>query len=83
MSADTRTNSGKQPAEVTTHVAEHDRGPGVTEEERHKLAECCAFFKAAHYRDAAPGEIRGADIEAAEAEIEAVIKSGEKKRTGE
>jgi hypothetical protein len=51
-----------------------ERGPGVAPEERQRLAECCAFFKAAHYREAAPGEIRKRDIETAQAEIDAVIE---------
>ena len=53
----------------------NDRGPGVAPEERKRLAECCAFFKAAHYRDAEPGTIRKRDIEVAQAEIDAVLKN--------
>jgi hypothetical protein len=49
--------------------------PDVTAEERHRLAECCAFFKAEHFREAAPGHIRHEDVEKAEAEIDAVVKS--------
>lgn len=53
-------------------------GPGVTPEQRRRMAECCAFFKAEHYREASPAEIRQRDIEAAELEIaEAVRKAGE------
>lgn len=51
-----------------------ERGPGVAPEERQRLAECCAFFKAAHYRHAEPGTIRKRDIETAQAEIDAVIE---------
>ena len=43
-------------------------------EERHRMAECCAFFKAEQFREAGPGEIRHHDIELAEAEIEAIIR---------
>jgi hypothetical protein len=50
------------------------RVPEVTPEEKHHLAECCAFFKAEHYRGAAPGEVRQQDVECAEADIEAVIR---------
>ena len=49
------------------------RAPEVSPEERRRLAECCAFFKAQQYRFAAPGEIRAYDVEAAEAEISAVL----------
>ena len=52
----------------------NERGPSVAPEERQRLAECCAFFKAAHYRRAEPGTIRKRDIETAQAEIDAVIE---------
>lgn len=52
-----------------------ERGPGVGAQERRRLAECCAFFKAEQYREAEPGSIRKRDIEVAEAEIETVLKS--------
>ena len=58
--------------------AQSGSGPSVAPEERHRLAECCAFFKAEHYREAEPGHIRKQDIEAAEAEIDAVLKSSGK-----
>jgi hypothetical protein len=57
----------------------NERGPGVAPEERQRLAECCAFFKAAHYRHAEPGTIRKRDIETAQAEIDAVLKNCGKK----
>ena len=51
------------------------RGPGVAPVERQRLAECCAFFKAARYRHAEPGAIRKRDIENAQAQIDAVLKN--------
>jgi hypothetical protein len=50
------------------------RGPGVTPEERRHLAECCAFFKAEQYREAAPGHLRASDIRRAGTEIDAAIE---------
>jgi hypothetical protein len=47
----------------------------VSPEELRHLAECCAFFKAEHFREAAPETIRAADIVEAEDEIEQVIES--------
>ena len=47
----------------------------VSAEELRHLAECCAFFKADHFREAAPETIRAADIVAAEVEIEQVIET--------
>jgi hypothetical protein len=51
------------------------RGPGVAPEERRRLAECCAFFKAEKYREAGPGKVRENDVSKAEAEIDAVIEN--------
>ena len=45
----------------------------VEAEEKHRLAECCAFFKAEAFRPAEPGAIRKADVQAAEAEIEQIV----------
>jgi hypothetical protein len=47
---------------------------GITPEQRRRLAECCAFFVAERFREAAPGEIRRGDIEAAAAELDATIR---------
>ncbi|MGZ9067265.1 MAG: hypothetical protein ACXW2I_18270, partial [Burkholderiales bacterium] len=55
-------------------AASPKNAPVVTAEERRHLAECCAFFKAQHYREAEPGKIREQDIEVAEAEIEAIVR---------
>jgi hypothetical protein len=58
----------------SVHEAASAHGPSVNAEERHRLAECCAFFKAVHYREATPGAIRQQDIEAAERQIDAVLR---------
>jgi hypothetical protein len=60
--------------EKLTAAATQEPAPVVTAEERRHLAECCAFFKAQHYREAEPGKIREQDIEVAEAEIEAIVR---------
>jgi hypothetical protein len=59
-------------------------GVEVTPEERHRVAECCAFFEAEKYREAEPGRIRSADVEKAEAQIDAVIAAcGKAERSGD
>jgi hypothetical protein len=60
------------------------RGPGITPEERRRLAECCAFFKAAKHRAAEPGKIRASDLEEAAADIDAAIEECENRdRSGQ
>jgi hypothetical protein len=59
-------------ASQTVYASE---APAVTPEERRHLAESCAFFKAEHYREAAPETIRESDVRSAEEEIDSVIKS--------
>ena len=56
------------------YVEASERGPDVTPEERRKLATCCAFFKAARYRDATPATLRRSDVVEAEHEITEVIE---------
>ena len=48
--------------------------PEIDLEARHRLAECCAFFEAQHYREAELGKIRSTDIAKIEAEIDAMIE---------
>jgi hypothetical protein len=56
----------------------------ITPEERHRMAECCAFFQAEKYREAEPGKIRSADVERAEAQIDAVVATyGKAARSGD
>ena len=69
-----RDTNGAPEKRAERTSTETERGPGVAPEERHRLAECCAFFKAAHYRQAAPNEIRKRDIDMAQAEIDAVLR---------
>ena len=52
-----------------------DERVDVSPEELRHLAACCAFFKAEHFREAAPETIRAHDIVEAEMEIEQVIES--------
>ena len=65
---------GVRLSEQAAECAVRERGPAVPSQARRLLAECCAFFKADRYREAAPGRIRRHDVEAAEAEIEAIIR---------
>jgi hypothetical protein len=61
-------------SEKVAERAIRDRGPAVPSQARRLLAECCAFFRADRYREAAPGKIRRHDIDVAEAEIDAIIR---------
>ena len=65
-----RVRLSEEPAERTAR----ERGPAVPSQARRMLAECCAFFKADRYREAAPGTIRRHDVEVAEAEIDAIVR---------
>ena len=49
-------------------------GIAVNEEQRRRLAECCAFFLASRFRRAAPGDYRTRDLSEAEASIDAIIR---------
>lgn len=53
----------------------------VTPQEKHRLAECCAFFKASRYRKPEPATIRKSDIDSAEAEISDVIERVKRRST--
>jgi hypothetical protein len=46
----------------------------VSEEQRRRLAECCAYFMAARYRPARPGGYRAQDLIEAGARIDAIVK---------
>jgi hypothetical protein len=61
-------------SEQAAERAVRERGPAVPSQARRLLAECCAFFKADRYREAAPGTIRRHDVEVAEAQIDAIIR---------
>jgi hypothetical protein len=65
-----RVRRSEQAAERTSR----ERSPAVPSHARRMLAECCAFFKADRYREAAPGTIRRHDVEVAEAQIDAIIR---------
>jgi hypothetical protein len=62
------------PHFLTEALNERDRIE-ITPEERRRLAECCAFFKAEQYRAASPESIRRADIACAEIEIDEIVRS--------
>ena len=49
-------------------------GITVDEEQRRRLAECCAFFMAARFRPANPGGYRGRDLIEAGARIDAIVE---------
>jgi hypothetical protein len=52
----------------------------VGTEERWRLIEDCAFFRAERYREVRPGEVRGQDLAAAAAEIDAAIGRRRRRR---
>jgi hypothetical protein len=54
-------------------------GVAVDEEQRRHLIECCAFFNAARFRPAVPGEIRRQDLLEAEARIDAILQKHKSK----
>lgn len=45
----------------------------VSAEERRRLIECCAYFRAAQFRAVEPGRYRRSDLRRAAAEIDAAI----------
>jgi hypothetical protein len=49
-------------------------GVRVDDEERRHLIEACAFFRAEHFRTAAPGSIREQDVRKAAADVDAALK---------
>ena len=53
----------------------------VNEEERRHLIESSAFFRAERFRSCEPGRFRRQDVQAATADIDAVIRTV-RKRTG-
>ena len=45
----------------------------MDEEQRRRLIDCCAYFKASRYRAVRPGQVRAKDIQEAESEIDTVL----------
>ena len=70
-----RTNGSGKPA-ASAGQPRRDAGaaqPGVSAEERRRLATACAFFKAEQCREASPDTLRESDIEIAEETIESTL----------
>jgi hypothetical protein len=44
--------------------------PNADAEQRRRMAQCCAFFSAERFREAAPDRLRESDVHTAEARIE-------------
>lgn len=65
--------SGKAPGKPRAKVS-------VAEEERRRLIEDCAFFRAERFREAKPGSIREQDLKDAAAEIDAALCARRKRR---
>jgi len=65
-------------------VAGSGRSPtpavSVDEEQRRRLIECCAFFRAQRFRDATPGQYREKDLHAAEADIDTALRIVRKRK---
>ena len=54
----------------------------VDADERRRLIEACAFFRADHFRLAEPGSYRQQDLKEIATEIDAVLKCGRRKGKG-
>ncbi len=52
----------------------------VDEEQRRHLIECCAFFRAQRFREAAPGRYREQDLRAAADAIDSVIQPARRRK---
>jgi len=52
----------------------------IDEEQRRHLIECCAFFRARHFRECGPDRYRKEDLRAAQAEIDKVIRSARERK---
>lgn len=51
----------------------------VEEEQRKRLIECCAFFRARRFRETMPGNYREQDLRAAAADIDSVVRRARRK----
>jgi hypothetical protein len=67
--------NGNQPKHSHEDAAKPSESPAVTPEERRRLAQCCAFFKAEQFRAAEPETIRASDVRNAEHEIDRLIEN--------
>lgn len=67
---------------IARRVAKRSRGAGIAvdEEQRRCLIEDCAFFRAERYREVRPGDVRGQDLAAAAADIDAAIGRRRRRR---
>ena len=67
--------AGRSPRKAASGVVSHKPRPAVAvdAEERRRLIECCAFFRAERFRECAPGCYREQDLRAVAAEIDAAI----------
>jgi hypothetical protein len=52
----------------------------VDEEQRRRLIECCAFFRALRFREVAPGRYRREDLDSAACAIDTVIQAAGKRK---
>lgn len=52
----------------------------VDEEQRRRLIECCAFFRARRFREALPGSYREQDLRAAATDIDSVVRPARGKK---
>ena len=68
-SATSRDETTPATAAVDTSV------PQITHEETHRLAECCAFFQAEHFREAQPDTLRESDVDIAQEKLEEIARS--------
>jgi hypothetical protein len=52
----------------------------VDQEQRRRLIECCAFFRAQHFRETAPGQYRADDVRAAAHDVDRAIRPVRRKK---
>ena len=68
-----RVEAGTKPGARSTAARATGPGIAVDEEQRRRLSECCAFFRAARFRPTAPGAYRKRDLAQAKARIDAIV----------
>ena len=73
MAAQDVTRTGRARAKPAPGAALVTTGVAVDEEQRRRLIECCAFFRAARFRPEHPGGYRKQDRQAAQADVDAII----------
>ena len=82
MAAKPERRKGRAGAQLRKSWAKLDCGcpVSVDAEQRRHLIECCAFFRAEHFRPTQPGRYRKQDLRDAMADIDTVLDAHRVKR---